>query len=113
MRPGPIAALLALVIAFGTSAQAASFSCAKPRESDEKAICADRRLNDMDVELFVRLDFARRLATAQVRATLADDQHAWLMARKACGGDKACLVRRYGDRLEEVKGVIDKALRRR
>ena len=33
------------------TAQAASFNCDKAETADEKAICADRELNDEDVEM--------------------------------------------------------------
>ena len=101
-----------LIVAIPLTANAASFACAHPREADEKAICADRNLNDLDVELMVRLDIAKKLAAPAGRSTLSDDQRAWLMARKACGGDKSCLIRRYDDRMEEVKGVLEKFYRK-
>ena len=105
--------LAGLVLGFSASgASAASFSCAKARAPDEKAICADRRINDLDVELAVRLDVAKHLAPMGSRGALMDDQLAWLRARHGCGADKSCLIRRYHDRLEELNGALDDVYKR-
>ncbi|HFJ2168641.1 TPA: hypothetical protein ACGTUS_002203 [Salmonella enterica] len=42
-----------LLMASGVSA--ASFDCRQAKLPDEKAICADRHLNDLDVEMAVKL----------------------------------------------------------
>ena len=113
MRPTRIAilslTLLAAVLTLGlTPASAASFKCAHLRLADEKAICADRRLNDLDVELAVRLDVIRHLVPMGTRGALMDDQQAWLRARHACHADRLCLVRRSGDRMEEINGALQR-----
>jgi uncharacterized protein len=98
--------ILALLAAHPASA--ASFRCAKAKLPDEKAICADRRLNDLDVELAVRLDVIKHLVPMGTRGALMDDQQAWLSARHQCGGDHNCLTRRYNDRLEEINGALQR-----
>jgi uncharacterized protein len=105
-------AILGAVLLGGTVAQAASFPCAKAKGADEKAICADRRLNDMDVELSVRLGIAKRLVAMGTRAALMDDQLSWTKARRACGADRTCLDRRYRDRLEEINGALERVYRK-
>ena len=102
-----LAALAATALVCGP-ASAASFKCAKARAADEKAICADRRLNDLDVELAVRLDVVKHMVAMGQRGALMDDQQAWLRARRACNADRLCLQRRYGDRLEEVNGALQR-----
>ena len=48
----PLIPVLALGLVFvAGSASAASFNCAKARTADEKAICAERALNDKDVRM--------------------------------------------------------------
>ncbi|VTL96972.1 Uncharacterized protein conserved in bacteria, putative lipoprotein [Pseudomonas aeruginosa] len=42
-------------------AHAASFDCEKATRADEKAICANRALNDQDVEMSVKYRFLRGL----------------------------------------------------
>ena len=100
-----LTALAATALA-SAPAHAASFKCARAKAADEKAICADRRLNDLDVELAVRLDVVKHMVAMGQRGALMDDQQAWLRARHACNADKLCLLRRYGDRLEEVNGAL-------
>jgi len=115
MRHAATIALVSAALALSMTAsptRAASFNCAKIRTPDEKAICADRRLNDMDVELAVRLEVARNLVAMGQRGALMDDQLAWVKARHACAADKACLVRRYHDRLDEVKGALERVYKK-
>lgn len=50
MKYTPIALLLA-ALAAPFAAQAASFDCAKAANRDEQAICANRTLNDLDVQM--------------------------------------------------------------
>lgn len=50
MKSTPIALLLA-ALAAPFAAQAASFDCAKAASRDEQAICANRTLNDLDVQM--------------------------------------------------------------
>jgi len=98
--------ILALLAAH--PAAAASFRCTKAKLPDEKAICADRRLNDLDVELAVRLDVIRHLVPMGTRGALMDDQQAWLSARHQCGADHNCLAQHYSDRLEEINGALQR-----
>ncbi len=110
-RPSTVPALagsLILALLMAAPASAASFRCNKARLPDEKAICADRRLNDLDVELAVRLEVIRHLVPMGTRGALMDDQQAWLSARHQCGADHNCLTRRYDDRLEEINGALQR-----
>lgn len=111
-------AALTLILALATGqmtvspALAASFNCSKGHAPDERAICADRVLNDQDVEMAVRLDIIRHLTAMGARNALMDDQLAWLKARHACNSDKSCLIRRYHDRMEELNGALERVYRR-
>ncbi len=100
--------LVILALLFALPASAASFRCARAKLPDEKAICADRRLNDLDVEMAVRLEVIKHLVPMGTRGALMDDQQAWLVARHQCGADRNCLTRRYGDRLEEINGALER-----
>jgi uncharacterized protein len=107
-----LAATLVLWLAAPMAVEAASFKCSKATQADEKLICQDRRLNDLDVELSVRLDVLKHLMPMGQRGALMDDQSAWFVARRQCGADRACLIRRYGDRLEEVNGALTRIYRK-
>lgn len=104
--------LAAALLGAGGAAKAAGFNCAKAKTPDEKAICADRRINDMDVEMAVRLDVAKHLLAKTRRAELFDDQASWVQARRTCRADKACLIRHYHDRLLEIDGALEKVYRK-
>lgn len=112
LAPVILAPVLLVAISLASSAAAASFDCAKARAPDEKAICADRRLNDMDVEMAVRLDVAKHLVAMGQRGALMDDQASWLQARHTCRSDKACLIRHYHDRMLEIRGVLERIYRK-
>ena len=107
-----LAPVILVAVGLAANASAASFNCAKARAPDEKAICADRRLNDMDVEMAVRLDVAKHLVAMGQRGALMDDQSSWLQARHSCRSDKACLIRHYHDRMLEIRGVLERIYRK-
>lgn len=103
--------LLALMSA-GQPAQAASFDCAKAETADEKAICADRRLNDQDVEMAVLYTQLKPLLGMGARGDLDDEQVAWLKRRAACKDDRACLGSAYEDRLRQLRGGFEALAKR-
>ena len=97
------------VLVAATTAQAASFDCGRARGADERAICADRALNDRDVTMSVMLKIAKGFVAMGQRGAIQDDQVAWLKARQACGADRLCLRRSYDGRIAEIQTVIDNA----
>ena len=104
--------LLAALIAAGASflplsAHAAGFDCAKARAADEKAICADRGLNDKDVKMSILYEIDGHLVAMGRRGAIHDEQVAWLSARKACGGARACLNAAYDRRIVALQSVLD------
>jgi uncharacterized protein len=100
--------LCVLTIVFAAApAYAASFDCAKARAADEKAICADRPLNDKDVRMALMYDLSRHFMAMGRRGVLEDEQTAWLRGRKACGANKQCLNGVYDHRIERLQGVLD------
>ena len=108
--------LLALAVAATClapgAAHAASFDCAKAGAADEKAICADRIHNDLDVKMTKLYDTVGHFMLMGARAALHDDQVAWLKTRRACRADKACIRRSYYARIAVLQRVIDDAARR-
>lgn len=104
----PVLVLTAVGAALAAPASAASFDCRKARAADEKAICADRDLNDQDVRMSQLYDITRRLTPMGGRGAIMDQQTLWLKARRTCGGDRACLRRSYDQRLEALNGVMER-----
>lgn len=51
--------LMAIAVLYPIAGYSASFDCQKATQADEKAICANRSLNDMDVEMATKYVFLR------------------------------------------------------
>jgi len=109
----PLAALsiLALTVA-GRPGWAASFNCTKAETPDEKAICADRQLNDEDVEMSVLYSQLKPLLGMGARGDMEDEQVAWLKRRATCGDDRICLSKAYQDRLRQLRGGFEALAKR-
>lgn len=88
-------------------AAAASFDCWKAAAPDERAICADRMLDNRDVEMTVRYNMILRLVMMGQRGDLQEQQRAWLTHRHACGANRQCLLRAYDGRIAELKAAFD------
>lgn len=101
--------ILALVVsAVALPAAAASFDCRKARAADEKAICANRDLNDQDVRVDQLYAITRHLVPMGGRGAIMDDQRAWLSKRGSCGANLACLARSYDNRLRQLNTVMER-----
>lgn len=95
--------LLAAIAISSVPTFAASFDCSRARQPDEKAVCASRQLGEMDVEMSVRYEMLTGLVAMGTRGDMQDEQQAWLKSRKACGGNQACLVSAYRQRIDALK----------
>ena len=108
MRRLILALVLTAASAAALPAAAASFDCRKARAADERAICANRDLNDQDVRMDQLYGITRRLVPMGGRDAIMDQQRAWLKARRTCGANRACLARSYEQRLRELNTVMDR-----
>ncbi|MCY1668441.1 lysozyme inhibitor LprI family protein [Rhizobium sp. SL86] len=114
LRATALTLLVAAAASFSSpapEAQAASFDCDRPDlAADEKVICEDRGLNDMDVKMATTFELLTGLMPMGNRDILRDDQSAWLKTRQACGGDADCLQKAYAVRMQQLqeayKGLI-------
>ncbi len=110
LRLTGLAALL--MSAAWQSAWAASFDCSKAEAADEKAVCADRQLNDQDVEMAVLYTLLKPLLGGGARGDMEDEQAACLRRREACGADRACLGKAYQDRIQQLRGGFEALAKR-
>jgi uncharacterized protein len=99
-------------LAFGLApAVAASFDCAKATHPDEKAICANPSLSDLDVRMAtlygVRMEIPMMMGA---RGAAQDEQRAFLTERGACGGNVACLTAAYQQRIQTLSQTISDAM---
>jgi len=100
-------ALLTMTLLAG-HAHAQSFDCAKAKQPDEKAICADRALADQDVRmatLWWVMEKAPMMMGA--RGAARDAQRAFLKERTACAADKACIAKAYGARIDALEQAVE------
>ncbi|MDX9674187.1 MULTISPECIES: hypothetical protein [unclassified Pseudomonas] len=89
------------------AAVAASFDCAKAKAPDEKAVCANRTLNDLDVTMGELFSLDKRLLPMGGRDALIGEQQAFLKSRKACGAKIGCLTDLYQKRVEALRNIIE------
>jgi len=100
--------ILALLVFPQVPAQAATFDCTlKTLAPDEKAICANRDLNDADVQMVTTLNLLSGLMMMGSRGAMWDDQAAWLKQRQSCGANASCIRRAYDARLKALQGIYD------
>ncbi len=88
---------IALVLARSDrAAPIPSFACARATSPTERAICGDPDLAAWD----------RSVAAAYKQAAAdgggADDQKRWILERKRCGADKACLEKSLRERTDAL-----------
>ncbi|OTA15957.1 periplasmic protein [Xenorhabdus vietnamensis] len=86
---------------------AASFDCTNAKTPDEKVICSNLKLNDLDVEMSVKYHFLRGLFAMGVSGEMYDSQTAWLKQRQKCKGNTACLLQSYHQRINQLDKLYD------
>jgi uncharacterized protein len=99
-------AMLAFSALTATNTDAASFDCEKAAAPDEKAICANRDLNDADVKMSTMFDMEVELIAMGARDALRGTQKVWLEKRSACKADVDCLKDVYDQRLSDLHKVF-------
>jgi len=108
-----IAAAASLLLAnVPQPSRAASFDCARAQTADEKAVCADRALNDQDVEMAVLYRQLKPLLGMGARGDLEDAQAAWLKRREGCGEDRSCLSKAYEERVLQLRNGFEALAKR-
>ncbi|WP_335210063.1 hypothetical protein [Klebsiella aerogenes] len=85
--------------------RAASFDCAQAHTEDEVAVCHTPVLNDLDVQMATEYRLLRGLVAMGQAGNMVDDQRKWLVARRRCGSQEACLLTRYRERLRQLNDV--------
>ena len=105
------AAIAVAFIALGGRAEAASFNCTKAKTPDEKAICANRSLSELDVKMAALFGVRMKLPMLMgARGAAQDEQREFLVNRGYCGADAACIGAAYQQRIDEINIEIDAAM---
>jgi uncharacterized protein len=97
------ATLFALAVGHAAHAQAPkpSFDCAKARTADERTICSDARLAELDRT--VSLAYAR--VPKNLREGAKGDAKELLAARGKCGDDRLCILEQQVGAIETFAGL--------
>ncbi|TDU01036.1 MULTISPECIES: lysozyme inhibitor LprI family protein [Azorhizobium] len=102
-RASTALALLGLVLAFSSApAAAASFDCTKARSPDEKAVCVNRDLSDLDVRAATLYDVLTHLVAMGERGIIQDQQRAFLAYRATCGSRVPCIRKVYEQHVAQL-----------
>jgi len=99
--------ILAAPFAMAGGAAAASFACVGDMAPDEKAICADCDLAQLDVKMATMYQFLTRTSAMGARGALQDDQRAWLGQRARCGAERACIRAAYEARIGRLQQLLN------
>lgn len=88
--------LLLLLGFVATSAHAASFDCARATTPDERTVCADPRLSELDSVMGRAFNQARKASSgADQQKTLTAVARSFMTSRRACGTDRSCIFVTY------------------
>ncbi|MCK0166828.1 lysozyme inhibitor LprI family protein [Jannaschia sp. S6380] len=95
-----LAALLACLAA-PAAAQQPSYDCTRAGTPTEHAVCGDSALARLDVQMADLYRATARRTEGNARRGLRAEQLLWQQWRNTCGGDTACLARRYRERIAD------------
>jgi uncharacterized protein len=82
----------------GCSYDVATVDCNLALTSTETAICGSSKLRRLDRDLTKLYQVALSIS-GDDEPNLRAEQAAWVRSRNACGGDAACIAKRYRERL--------------
>jgi uncharacterized protein len=105
----PSVALAVLFLAAWIDASPAagqSFDCRNARHADEKTICRESRLGELDKELAAAYDRAGKKLSKQERAEFENNETAFVSARHRCAEHQGCIEQSYRNRLQELRAVL-------
>ncbi len=104
VRIAAAAALLGLLLS--SPAQAQGFSCSGNLTPDERTVCHDQTLSQLDVQLNQIYQRAISQATPRGRSQLQAAQREWLQSRRACGTNRACIGQLYRDQIAWLRQYV-------
>jgi uncharacterized protein len=84
--------VLMLFIGVSAGAQAASFDCNRAASADERMVCSDQRLSELDSVAGEAFNRARQVSGAAEITPIARD---FLADRRSCGANGACIMASY------------------
>ncbi|GGF85059.1 hypothetical protein GCM10007301_51220 [Azorhizobium oxalatiphilum] len=91
---------------FSVPARAASFDCGTAKAADEKAVCVNRDLSDLDVKTATLYEVLGHLVAMGQRGDLQEQQRAFLAYRATCGSRVACIRKAYDQRITQLNAGL-------
>lgn len=92
-----MSAAVALAVA-GCSYDVATVDCGLALTPTEDAICASPKLRSLDATMTREYRIVLSIS-GEDEPNLRAEQAEWIHSRDACGGDTACIAKRYRERL--------------
>jgi uncharacterized protein len=86
-----------------------SFDCNKASTPNERMICADGQLRELDLELTRSYRGLLDMVSSSEGAAIRDVQRAWLQDRQNCGSDYQCTIGAYATRTRQLQSQIANA----
>jgi uncharacterized protein len=83
-----------------------SFDCRNARYADEKAICRESRLGELDKELSAAYDRVGGKLSKHEREEFENNETAFVNARHRCGEHQGCIEQSYRNRLQELRAAL-------
>jgi uncharacterized protein len=106
-----LAAVILGALALSSSAESASFNCAKAKTADEIAICGNQHLSDLDTQMATLYGVRMQIPMLMgAKGAAQDEQRAFLAQRAACGSNVACIQQAYQSRIAVLNQAIQTAM---
>jgi uncharacterized protein len=83
-----------------------SFDCVTNTAPDERTICANSGLAELDIQASSLYFSLRDTLGAPQKILLRDAQRYWLKRRAACGANASCIARLYRARIPELNAML-------
>jgi uncharacterized protein len=115
--PVSLGALLMTAWIGAPPAAGQSFDCRNARFADEKTICREAGLGQLDKDLAAAYDRAGKKLSKKEREDFENNETAFVNARHRCGENPVCIEQSYRNRLQELQtllpdGELDRSERR-
>jgi uncharacterized protein len=101
-----LGALLITAALGADPANAQSFDCRNARHADERAICQNAGLGQLDQELASAYDRVMRKLPKERRDAFDNNETAFVTARRRCGDHPACIEQSYRNRIQELQATL-------
>ncbi len=96
-----------LLVLFSVTASSQSFNCRYGKKADEKLICSDPELSQLDERMVAVFEELMEQAPAYLKRMLRAEQDGWLVSRHACRWNTRCVRGHYLARTRQLNAMFD------